>query len=83
MKNYQKIVQLSLFLLFIGIGLNSCKKEESSLRSHDEKEDFQKVARFFSVSDIETKQQLFQTYQKKGIEEFLLADFLKTKGLSP
>lgn len=79
MKNYQKVVMLSL--LYFLIGLNSCKKD-SPLYKHDEKEDFQRVAQFFSASNAETQQRLIQTYQEKGIEEFLLADFLKTKSVS-
>lgn len=77
MKNYQKIAFASLFFL---IGFYSCQKEEVSFRNHDPRDAFQKVARFLNAPNLETQQQLILTFERKGVEEFLLADFLKSKG---
>lgn len=80
MKNYNKIAFLGFFFFFIG--LNSCKKEELYIHNYKDIDDFKKVAQLFSVADSETRRGIIQTYHKKGIEEFLLADILKAEGLS-
>jgi hypothetical protein len=89
MKKTTIFLKTTLFsALLVGLSLclfwacNKQQDENAEIKKMPKQEVFQKVASFLSNStkDKIVQQQILATYRKKGIEEFLLADFLKNNG---